>query len=157
MKTSYQKPLENGLCFSIDQFTLREKALKSRIFSLLQHTKTIFARKTIAQRIGKSTVKTLFNRNHIAGYAKAKFYYGLFMAEDLVAAISFAQGRNMAYNGKVIRSFEWVGFCSKNGFTIAGGLSKLISTFVEDKHPAHIVTFVDVDWARSNSLQKNGF
>lgn len=157
MPLPYQKPKETGFHFGIDYFLFHQHALKSRLASIYHKTKPIFARNCTVERIDKQAAATFFNNNHLSGYANAKFKYGLFHANQLVAAITFAPGRNILRNGTSLRSFEMIGFCQISGYTVTGGLSKLIHAFVADKSPQHIATTVDLDWATGKGLHGLGF
>ncbi len=153
----YQKPEVLGFHFGMDYFLFHEVALKSRLASIFHQTKTIFARNCIAKRMDKETTAEFFNQNHLSGYANATFKFGLFYQEKLVAAITFAQGRNINREGKKMRSYELIGFCQAAGFTVTGGLSKLINAFVIERNPEHIATTVDLDWATGRALITIGF
>jgi hypothetical protein len=157
LRIPYQKPNVLGFHFGIDYFLFHEAALKSRLASIFNKTKTIFARNCMAKRLNKETTAEFFNQNHLSGYANATFKFGLFYKEKLVAAITFAQGRNITRDGKELRSYELIGFCQAAGFTVTGGLSKLINAFVNERNPEHIATTVDVDWATGRGLCTIGF
>ncbi len=157
MRIPYYKPQAKGYTFSLDHFLFHPIGLKSRIQSLFGKTETIFARNCSASRITKKEAEPFFEANHISGYANAKLKYGLHYRGELVATITFAQGRNLKISDGIMRSYEWVGFCQKAGITVTGGLSKLLKTFERDKQPDHIATYIDCDWADGNAFKKLGF
>jgi hypothetical protein len=157
MRLPYHKPDLQGYMFSLDHYLFHPKALHSRLMSLFGKTETIFARNCQALRITKKEAEPFFEINHLSGFANAKLKYGLYHKRELVAAITFAQGRNLKTENGTVRSYEWIGFCQKAGITVTGGLSKLIKTFVRDKQPDHIATYVDRDWAEGEAFQKLGF
>jgi hypothetical protein len=157
LRIPYQKPNVLGFHFGIDYFLFHEAALKSRLASIFNKTKTIFARNCMAKRLNKETTAEFFNQNHLSGYANATLKFGLFYKEKLVAAITFAQGRNINRDEKKLRSYELIGFCQASGFTVTGGLSKLINAFVNERNPEHIATTVDLDWATGRGLATIGF
>jgi hypothetical protein len=157
MHLPYRKPEQPGYVFSLDHFLFHSVALKSRLMSIFGKTATVFARNCNAQRITKQEAEPFFSLHHLSGYANAKFKYGLFHNRQLLAAITFAQGRNLKTENGLLRSYEWVGFCQQAGITVTGGLSKLIKTFCRDKHPDHIATYVDRAWANGGAMKKLGF
>jgi hypothetical protein len=157
LRLPYQKPEVEGFHFGMDYFLFHEAAMKSRLASIYHQTITIFGRNCTAKRIDKAAAAEFFNQNHLSGYANAAFKYGLFNKGKLVAAITFASGRNIIRNGKKLRSFELIGFCQAAGYTVTGGLSKLINAFVQERKPDHIATTVDLDWASGLGLNTIGF
>jgi hypothetical protein len=153
----YQKPKSVGFQFGVELFLHRPDALKSRLLSITQKTERIFARKTTTVRETKPTAMPFFERNHLAGYAQAKFKYALVFEGEIVAMATFAQGRNFLVQNKNLRSYELIGFCQKNNYTVVGGLSKLIKHFARMHRADHISTTVDLDWATGDAYKKSGF
>lgn len=157
LETPYPFGSLNNICLSIDYFILREDALFSRLQSLFNQTKRIHARATSLQHLTKPEAEVFFEDNHLSGYVHGQHNYGLMQDGVLVAAITFAKGRNIKVYERSLRSFEWIGYCSLNGHTVVGGISKLISHFRGEKRVDHLVTYIDRAWATTKSLKKMGF
>ena len=157
MHVPYTKPSMHGYHFCIDHFLFHKEALESRILSILGANKTIFARNCSVKRIDKPKAERFFKANHLAGFRKAKFKYGLFYKDELMAAITFAQGRNFGNVESAMRSFECIGFCQAKGITVTGGLSKLIKHFVQERNADHLTTYIDLDWSKGEAFHKLGF
>jgi hypothetical protein len=88
---------------------------------------------------------------------KQPYYYGLFDTGELVAVSSFSKGRKMNRLSDSMRSFELVRFCCKEGISVSGGLSKLMSSFIHDKQPGDIMTYVDKQFSNGKSYYACGF
>lgn len=153
----YQKPTIEGFHFTIDLYLFHRDALQNRLCAILGLNKTVFARKCSAKKIDKPKAQAFFDTYHLSGYLRAKFNYGLFLGDELVAAISFAQARNINKNGQNMRSYELIGFCQKNNFSVVGGLSKLIAHFVKHRNAQHIATYIDRDWSSGKGFEAIGF
>jgi len=156
-KEPYLKPNHPGFQFGIELFIHRPDALKSRLLSITQKTERIFARKTTVVRQTKPMAQPFFERNHLGGYAQSKFKYALVFEGEIVAMATFAQGRNFNLHNKNIRSYELIGFCQKNNYTVVGGLTKLIKHFARAHKADHISTSVDLDWATGDAYKISGF
>ena len=157
MPVPYTKPDSPGYHFCLDHFLFHKEALESRLLSILGLNATIFARNCKIQRIDKFKAEHFFNINHLAGYRKAKFKYGLYHKDQLMAAITFAQGRTFGKAEAALRSYECVGFCQAKGYTVTGGLSKLIKHFVRETSADHLATYIDLDWSEGDAFRKLGF
>lgn len=157
LETPYPFGSLNNICLSIDYFIFREDALLSRLQSLFNQTKRIHARTTSVEHLDKPEAEVFFENNHLAGYVHGQHNYGLMLDGALVAAITFAKGRNIKMYERSLRSFEWIGYCSLNGHTVVGGMSKLISHFSGEKRVDHLATYIDRAWATAKSLKTMGF
>ncbi|KAL7554305.1 hypothetical protein ACHAWF_017743 [Thalassiosira exigua] len=117
----------------------------------------IYARKTVARRVGKSEYLPFLETNHLWAATSAKFGYGLFCKESgqLVAAATFTHGRKVTRSSREFRSYKLLRFCTALDTAVVGGLTKLISAFVKDakrKHPGvpmDVITAVDRDFGGS--------
>jgi hypothetical protein len=117
-----------------------------------------FARKTTSRRITADVARTFLTTNHLWGFTRGKYYYGLFNNDtELVAAASFSSKRVIQRDGVDYNSHELIRFCTKLGANVVGGISKLIKAFVRDIQPDDIVTVVDRDWGTASSWNSLGF
>ncbi|MGB0522907.1 MAG: hypothetical protein ACPGJS_08095 [Flammeovirgaceae bacterium] len=140
-----------------DVWLHKKDIVHSRISSLLGKSQKVYARKTRVQRIDQVLLHQFLEANHLEGATKAKFKYGLFEGNQLLAVASFAAMRTMNQKGANYRSGELIRFCNKSGMTVVGGFSKLLHAFIQDRHPNDIMTYVNRDWANGNSYLKLGF
>ncbi len=128
--------------------------IKSKIKSIFKISERVFARKCKIQKIDKPQADLFLNENHIYGSAKSKIKIGLFYNEELYAVATFA-GQRQFHDGT--RSVELLRYCSKNGYTVVGGLDKLLKAYIKEYKPNSIMTYVDLDWGVGNSFLKLGF
>ena len=130
-----------------DYWVTKQDIVRSRIAVLSGSCIRIHARQTKIQRISKDVMRSFFTVNHLQGPVNARYNYGLYAGEVLVAAASFSSGRTMMRQDVPCRSFELLRYASLLNHRVVGGLGKLISCFVEDVNPDDIMTYADLDWA----------
>lgn len=164
-----------------DVWLSKQNIVKSRILSLLGKSETIPARLTQVRRIDKPTLDNFLTVNHLQGTVGAKLKYGLFLPERyfrvidtnttnqsimqmlnhskelLVAVASFSNAKKIVREGKEFRSYELIRFANLKGFTIVGGLNKLLKNFIHEQNPDDIMTYADSDWSDGSNYEKIGF
>jgi len=140
-----------------DVWQLQNESVRSRILALCGISKRIHARQTKIVRIDKTIADDFLNANHLQQNVNAYYKYGLYKLDELVAVATFSKSRVMTDSSALYRSFELVRFASLRGTTVNGGLGKLLNYFIEQYHPAHIMTYADRDWSNGNSYIKMGF
>ncbi len=140
-----------------DVWQLQNELVRSRILALCGISKRIHARQTKIVRIDKKVADDFLNANHLQQNVNAYYKYGLYKLDELVAVATFSKSRVMTDSSALYRSFELVRFASLRGTTVNGGLGKLLNYFIEQHHPAHIMTYADRDWSNGNSYIKMGF
>ncbi|WP_435356560.1 hypothetical protein [Emticicia sp. SJ17W-69] len=164
-----------------DVWLSKQDIVKSRILSLLGKSETIPARLTQVRRIDKPTLDNFLTVNHLQGTVGAKLKYGLFLPERyfrvidtnttnqsitqslnhskelLVAVASFSNAKKIVREGKEFRSYELIRFANLKGFTIVGGLNKLLKNFIHEQNPDDIMTYADSDWSDGSNYEKIGF
>jgi hypothetical protein len=109
------------------------------------------------RRITKPEATIFLNAYHLMNATSSATQYGLFYKDELLAVATFSAGRKMNRLQTDQRSFELIRFCSKAGYTVSGGLSKLIKQFAREKQPGDIMTYVDQQISDGNSYLKAGF
>jgi hypothetical protein len=151
---------KNKSVSSIDKFIIYEdwwinkpEIVKSKVKSILGISEKIQGRKCRILKITKPVADTFLNENHIYGTTNSKIKYGLFFGNELFAVATFAGQRQF----KDERSVELLRFCTKNGFSVAGGLDKLLKQYIKDHKPDSLMTYIDIDWGKGNSFAKLGF
>jgi len=130
--------------------------LINRILVLTGNGKRVFARLCVVARIDKKTASDFQNEHHLQGELSGKYRYGLFFEGELIASAVFSGGRLMRHTENY-RSFECLSFCTKQQFSVIGGLSKLLKAFSRDFRPNDIMTYVDRDWSDGKKFEKLGF
>lgn len=140
-----------------DQWTNKKEIVKSRITSFFGKSKTVFARKTKVVKLNKIELLEFLNQNHLNEPASAKHKYGLINGDELVAVSAFSASCPIHREGVVYKSHQLIRFCNKNGTTVVGGLSKLISHFIKMHNPEDIMSYADLDWSNGKSYTRLGF
>lgn len=130
---------------------------------------TIFARNCSVRRIDKSTAAVFLERYHRMGDTGSRYRYGLFVNRStgaaerhlpegtLVAVATFSNARRWDKEGRRISSYEWIRYASLPDITVAGGMGKLMNTFIEEVHPDDIMTYVDTEWSDGEVYRILGF
>jgi hypothetical protein len=135
----------------------KKELVQSRILALCGISKRVHARQTKVVRIDKSEAEQFLNENHLQQNTNAYYKYGLYKNDALVAVATFSKSRVMTDSSALYRSYELLRFASLQGITVNGGLSKLLHFFIEQYHPAHLMTYADRDWSIGNSYKKMDF
>jgi hypothetical protein len=136
-----------------DRWLNKPDIIKGKILCILNLNKRIFGRQCIVKKISKPVADLFLEENHIYGSTNSKVKYGLFYKNNLFAVTTFASQRQFK-NG---RSAELLRFCSKSGYTVVGGLSKMLSEYIKDYKPDYIMTYLDLDWGNGQSFLNLGF
>ncbi|WAC40481.1 hypothetical protein [Pedobacter sp. SL55] len=129
----------------------------SRIHSFCGKNISLHGRKTKVITIDTATAKAFLQAHHLQGYIKTKFNYGLSLNNELVAVACFAAARPMKSKGDDYRSAELVRFATKTGYTITGGLGKLVKHFLKQVSVNDLMTYADRDWSLGKGYDKLGF
>lgn len=145
------------LCIWEDIWMLKQELVRERISTLLGISKRIHGRATKVRKITKPELATFLLANHLQVPTQAKYKYGLFYKEQLVAVCSFSSGTPMPKRGENYKSYELIRFASLCGYTVVGGLSKLLKHFIEEIKPSDIMTYADRDWSVGKGYNKLGF
>ena len=140
-----------------DIFMQKSAVVRSRVRALLGESERIFARNTEVRQLDQPSLNDFLNAHHLQGTTQAKHKYGLFHKGELVAAASFSGGRPILRNDKRFQSYELIRFANLSGCTVIGGLSKLLSAFIEEVQPDDIMTYADRDWSLGQSYEQLGF
>jgi len=140
-----------------DCWTVRQAIVRSRIAMISGSSERLHARKTYVRKITRDIMFDFFATNHLQSFVDARYNYGLYSEEQLLAAASFSAGRNFERNGVKGRSFELVRYANLLHHRVAGGLSKLIARFIKDINPDDIMTYADLDWASGKGYKALNF
>lgn len=112
----------------------------------------IFARKTVVKELLESTASDFFECNHVSGHVKSLFYYGLFIDNRLIAAISMKKSR---YDKGV--QYELIRFATELNTVVVGGFQKLFGHFVKKNSPISIISYADLRFGEGKVYEKAGF
>lgn len=160
-----------------DVWQTKRSIVESRLMSLCGKSETIPARLTQVQRIDRPTLDNFLINNHLQSKVNAKLKYGLFLPSRyfrviqnekvlqenahkeafLVAVASFSNAKKFIREGQEYRSYELIRFANYKGFTVVGGLNKLLKMFIDEHAPDDIMTYADADWSDGTNYEKIGF
>lgn len=127
-----------------------------RLKSLFGLNKTIHGRKTKIQKIDKPTADKFLNANHLQGAVSSRCKLGLYYLDELVAVATFSALRKMNHSENY-KSIELIRFAVLGGFSITGGLSKLIKYIKTLLNPDDVMTYSDCDWSSGEAYIKLDF
>ena len=140
-----------------DEYIHHKAIIDSRILSIIGISHRIYARETIIKTIAQTELEDFLVINHLNVPIKAKYRYGLYHQQKLVAIAAFSRSCPIQNNGITYKSHELIRYCSLLNVTIVGGLSKLIHHFEQEKKPEHLMTYVDREWSDGGTYKKLGF
>lgn len=140
-----------------DVWTKRRAQVLSRIHSFCGLNESLHGRKAKVVDLNTAQAKTFLEQHHLQGYIKTKYNYGLTFGDELTAVACFAACRPMRSKGEHYKSTELIRFATKTGFTIAGGLGKLIKYFLQQVAVNDLMTYADRDWSLGKGYDKLGF
>lgn len=127
-----------------------------RILSLCGVNKRIHGRNTKVSKIDKPTSDCFLNENHLQGAVSSRYKFGLFLNGELMAVATFSALRKMNHTPNY-KSIELIRFAVKGGFSITGGLSKLIKHVQLLLEANDIMTYADRDWSAGEAYHKLNF
>ncbi|WP_113661425.1 hypothetical protein [Pedobacter nanyangensis] len=129
----------------------------SRLHSFCGLNQSLHGRKGKITEVGAEVAQDFLDLHHLQGYVKTKYNFGLTFNGELKAVACFAASRPMKSKGTHYKSAELVRFATQNGTTVAGGLGKIISHFLEQVNVNDLMTYADRDWSLGKGYDKLGF
>jgi len=139
-----------------DVWITKSSQVLARIKSLLGLNIRIHGRKTKVQKITKPVSDSFLNTFHLQGGVSSRYKLGLFLKDDLIAVATFSALRKMKHTENY-RSAELIRFAVKAGYSVTGGLSKLIADFYDFLKPNDLMTYADRDWSAGEAYLRLGF
>ena len=130
---------------------------------------TVYARNCEVRRIDKEQAADFIGRYHRMGYTTGRYHYALFVkrrtgaseagldAGAMVAAASFSQARKWLKNGREVRSYEWIRYCSLPDIRVVGGMGKILEEFISHVNPDDVMTYSDPRWSDGDAYRALGF
>ena len=145
-----------------DEWEVKKDIVKSKlkqIFNLNNNLPKIYARKCDIRKISYYEKNNFLEKNHIQGKDNGNIYYGAFFKDKLVSVMSFISKRNMVVKNEE-NSYELSRFATDINYRVVGMAGKLISYFIKEYNPEHIISFADRRWTLDkddNLYTKLGF
>lgn len=127
---------------------------------------SVYARNCEVRRIDRATAQAFMDRYHDLGNTNCRYRYGLFVTRKghssvevgtMVAAATFSAARKWIKGERTVRSCEWVRFASLPDVRVAGGMGKLLQTFIEEVRPDDVMSYADGAWSDGDVYRKLGF
>jgi hypothetical protein len=140
-----------------DVWRERQIQVLNRIHSLAGRNIRLHGRKTTVLSMNKQQADDFLSAFHIQGPALARYKYGLVHDHELVAVATFSGTRLMRQHAAGYRSAELIRFATKPGYTVTGGLTKLIKHFAAQVHTNDIMSYADRDWSTGRGYEAAGF
>jgi hypothetical protein len=131
-------------------------ALHGRLLALAGQARRIHGRQTRLARLEQPALQAFLQAHHTHVPLPAKYKYGLWQGERLVAVAGFGPVMRLKQE-RGQRSAELLRACSLSGCTVVGGLSKLLRGFVADRGVEHLMTYADRDWSAGKAYERLGF
>jgi len=101
-------------------------------------------------------VKDFENKNHLQGNRVSSIKIGLFYEiegkKELISLMTFGISR---YNKNY--EYELIRFCTKIGYQVIGGASKLLKHFERQYKPKSLISYANRRWSNGNLYKKIGF
>ncbi len=140
-----------------DVWRTRSSQVLNRIKSLCGLNTRLHGRKTKVISLAKPEADNFLSAFHIQGPALSRYKYGLIYEEEVVAVATFSGTRAMRNQVEGYRSAELIRFATKTGFTVTGGLTKLIRHFASQVKCNDIMSYADRDWSSGKGYEVAGF
>lgn len=144
--------------YHIFEYEWNNPRMKEAIISQLKNIfhineNKIYARKTVIKEITDPIVKRDFlQENHKQGTDhNSQIAIGLYYGDELVSLMTFCKAR---FSNEC--EWELSRFCSKKGYNVIGGASKLFKYFI-DKYNGSVVSYSDIAKTRGTLYEKLGF
>jgi hypothetical protein len=113
--------------------------------------KRIFARNCTIKEIDSDSYQKFLDNNHIKGSIKSRVKIGLFYNDEIVMIAGFSKPRfNKKYEWELIR------LCSKTGFIVVGGATKIFSNFKKLYKPKSVISYCDRRFFTGSVYEKIG-
>lgn len=140
-----------------DEWNQKNAIVKSKLANIFGKTKKKYhARKLSVQVVSSEQSKEFLNQYHLQGNSSAKINLGLYNGDELLALMTFSNGRAALNTKSTFSDYELVRFVT-NGSSIAGGAGKLLKHFITVYQPRQIVSYSDLRWSEGNLYKKLGF
>lgn len=137
-------------------------------------THSVFARDTQVVEIPKELAQLFMQKNHLMGFLKGKSYWACivppkrhfraiesefnFLGNPLMAVAVFGQDRLLKEPPWLDhKSAELIQIASEQSVRLVGGISKLISNYVQKHFIQNVMTYSDLEWSDGHTFRHIGF
>lgn len=145
------------LYFWEDQIIYKINIIKDILKSVFNLNNKIYARKCVIKEISSNIAKEFINENHLQGNVNASIRYGLYYNNMLIQVMTFGKLRKCLNQTSEDNIYELYRFCTKGGYNVIGGASKLLNFFIKNNKPKKIITYCSKDISQGNVYKKIGF
>ena len=128
------------------QWTNRKPVVKSMLANLVKvNSVKIYARKCSVNEVAAVECSKFLELNHLQGSTTSSIRLGLYYNDELVSLMTFGKMRSTIGkdNTDLSNCWELSRFCSKLGYSVVGGASKLFKYFIRCNNPIQIRSFSD--------------
>lgn len=134
-----------------DEWLIKRSIVESILKSKLGINERIYARKCKIDEVDTHTKNIFLNSYHIQGEDKSKIKLCLKYNEEILCVMTFTNSRfNKNYKWELSR------FCTKSGYNVIGGFTKLLSHF-RKSNIGSIISYADRRYSNGNVYRTNGF
>ena len=134
-----------------DDWVEKKDVVKDIILSKFGLNKRIFARKCSIREVSPSDAREFIERNHLQGNINAKVRIGLYFGDELVEIATFGKLRAVMNMKGDDTQYELYRLCSKLGYNVIGGVSKIMKYFIEKYNPREMITYASFDISNGNA------
>lgn len=140
-----------------DEWNLTKSIVKSKLTNIFKKTSVVhYARKLVVKHVSASDTSEFLDKHHLQGSSSSKINLGLYSSENLVALMTFSNGRAALNTKSVSTEYELVRFVT-NGSSVVGGASKLLKYFITKYSPTKITSYADNRWSEGAVYKLLGF
>lgn len=112
----------------------------------------VYARNTVIKKVEFEDYSLFLNENHLQNSIASEICLGLYYDNILVEIMTFGKARfNENYSTEIYR------LCTKAGYNIIGGASKLFAHYIEAYKPESVVSYCDISKFSGNVYKQLGF
>lgn len=132
--------------------------IKNYLHDCLGETQKVYARSCFIETVTKNVANNFYNENHIQGASsQCDINLGLYYKDSLISCMSFTKVGLHNPTAKKETYFELVRFSVKNGFSIIGGASRLLTFFEKEYTPSKLLSYSDNDFFTGKVYRILGF
>lgn len=134
------------------EWATKREIIKSLLLSQIGLTERIFARQCTVAEVPFKSVRDFLNKNHLQGSGNGGKSFALFYQNDIIAIMTFGKPR---YD----KRFDWemIRFCTRLGYSVIGGMGKLLNAFKKKYNPDSILSYVDFSKFSGRGYEAVGF
>lgn len=149
-RLEYIKNGYNPLFFREDEIFNKKEIIKSILINKFhKNPHKVYARNTYIQKVDRKQSTLFFETYHLMGSGRGESL-GIYCKQtnELLSVLQYTKHND---------SIDIDRFASKSGYSIIGGLSKIISFIIKNNNVVKITSFVDNRYGDGSSLKQCGF